>query len=83
MRVQIISEGPKTWQKKILLDSQEIQSAVRGLAYRAGVNDFDAVELDLVIVIPKKHTLLEGIFKKSHTKDFVFHAHLPIMCVHQ
>ena len=39
--------------------------------------------LDLVITIPKKHKLLEGLFKRSHTKDLVFHSHLPIMCVHE
>jgi nucleotide-binding universal stress UspA family protein len=39
--------------------------------------------LDLVITIPKKHKLLEGLFRKSHTKELVFHSHLPIMCVHE
>lgn len=39
--------------------------------------------LDLVITIPKKHKLLESLFKKSHTKELVFHSHLPIMCVHE
>jgi len=39
--------------------------------------------LDLVITIPKKHKLLEGLFRKSHTKDLVFHSRLPIMCVHE
>lgn len=40
-------------------------------------------DLDLIITIPKKHKLLEGLFKKSHTKDLIFHSHLPIMCVHE
>jgi len=30
--------------------------------------------LDLVITIPKKHKLLEGLFRKSHTKELVFHS---------
>ncbi|HET9826248.1 MAG TPA: universal stress protein [Chitinophagaceae bacterium] len=40
-------------------------------------------DLDLVITIPKKHKLLEGLFKKSHTRELVFHSHVPIMCVHE
>lgn len=39
--------------------------------------------LDLIITIPKKHRLLDGLFRKSHTKDLIFHSHLPIMCVHE
>ncbi len=39
--------------------------------------------LDLVITIPKKHKLLESLFRKSHTRELVFHSHLPIMCVHE
>ena len=40
-------------------------------------------DLDLIITIPKKHKLLEGLFRKSHTRDLIFHSHLPIMCVHE
>lgn len=50
----------------------------------AGIEKFaEKNNLDLIITIPKKHKLLEGLFKKSHTKDLVFHSHLPIMCVHE
>jgi len=50
----------------------------------AGIEKFaEKNHLDLIITIPKKHKLLEGLFKKSHTKDLVFHSHLPIMCVHE
>ena len=50
----------------------------------AGIEKFaQANNLDMIITIPKKHKLLEGIFRKSHTKDLVFHSHLPIVCVHE
>jgi len=50
----------------------------------AGIEKFAIKNnLDLVITIPKKHKLLESLFKKSHTRDLVFHSHLPIMCVHE
>ena len=28
----------------------------------------------IIITIPKKHKLLESLFRKSHTKDLVFHS---------
>jgi len=49
-----------------------------------GINEFaETNNLDLVIVIPKKHKLLEGIFKSSSTKKLVFHSHIPVMCMHE
>jgi len=49
-----------------------------------GIEKFaDKNKLDLIITIPKKHKLLEGIFRRSHTRELVFHSHLPIMCVHE
>jgi nucleotide-binding universal stress UspA family protein len=50
----------------------------------AGINKFaEENNLDLIITIPKKHKLLEGLFKKSHTRQLVFESHVPIMCVHE
>jgi nucleotide-binding universal stress UspA family protein len=49
-----------------------------------GINEFaETNNLDLVIAIPKKHKLLDGLFKHSSTKDLVFHSHVPVMCVHE
>lgn len=49
-----------------------------------GVNKFaETNNLDLVIAIPKKHKLLEGIFKASSTRQLVFQSHIPVLCVHE
>ncbi|MDP9229948.1 MAG: universal stress protein [Bacteroidota bacterium] len=49
-----------------------------------GINRFaERNNIDLVITIPKKHTLLQGLFKKSSTRQLVFHSHVPIMCIHE
>jgi nucleotide-binding universal stress UspA family protein len=49
-----------------------------------GINEFeDKNKLDLLITIPKKHKLLERLFKKSHTQKLVFESHVPILCVHE
>lgn len=49
-----------------------------------GINEFaETHNLDLVIAIPKKHKLLEGVFKKSSTRQLVFESHVPVMCIHE
>jgi K+-sensing histidine kinase KdpD len=57
------------------IDNQDVED---------GINEFaDKNNLDLLITIPKKHKLLEGLFKKSHTRKLVFDSHVPILCVHE
>ena len=49
-----------------------------------GINEFaETNNLDLVIAVPRKHNLLEGIFKPSSTRQLVFQSHVPVMCVHE
>lgn len=49
-----------------------------------GVNEFALKEsVDLIITIPKKHGLLDGLFSKNHTKELAFHSHVPLMMVHE
>lgn len=48
-----------------------------------GIDEFSqANNVDLIIAIPKKHKLLQGLFQKSSVKQLVFHAHIPVMCIH-
>jgi len=49
-----------------------------------GINEFaETNNLDIVITIPKKHKLLENLFKKRSTKQLVFESHVPVMCLHE
>lgn len=49
-----------------------------------GINEFAGkCKLDLLIVIPRKHTLLGGLFHKSHTKHLLLHAHTPVLSIHE
>jgi len=48
-----------------------------------GINSFsEKNNLDLVMVIPKKHRLLTGLFHKSNSRDLVSHSHIPILSIH-
>ena len=49
-----------------------------------GINDFvETNGIDLLITIPKKHKLLDSLFKNSSTKQLVTQSHVPVMCVHE
>lgn len=49
-----------------------------------GIKEFaEKNNLDLVIVIPKKHKRLEILFKTSSSKQLVFQSHVPVLCVHE
>ena len=48
------------------------------------VNEFaEKNNLDMLIIIPKKHGLLEGLFHKSHTKKMAMYTHVPVMSIHE
>ena len=49
-----------------------------------GINEFaETNNIDLLITIPKKHSLLDNLFKHSSTKELVNQSHVPVMCVHE
>ena len=49
-----------------------------------GINWFtDKEKLDWLMVIPKKHGLMDKIFRRSHTKELLHHTHVPVLCIHE
>ena len=49
-----------------------------------GINEFvEKNNIDLLITIPKKHKLLDSLFKQSSTKQLITQSHVPVMCVHE
>lgn len=68
----------------LLEDLKPIYHFINNTDVEDGINLFaESNNLDLVITIPKKHKLLEGIFKPSSSKQLVFQSHIPVMCVHE
>ncbi len=39
--------------------------------------------IDLIITIPRRHSLLTGLFKTSHTKKLAYHSSVPIVAVQE
>jgi nucleotide-binding universal stress UspA family protein len=49
-----------------------------------GIREFaEKNNLDLLIVIPKKHKILEGIFHKSSSAELIKRSHIPVMAIHE
>lgn len=49
-----------------------------------GINEFsEKHNVDVIMVIPKKHNMLEKIFHKSRSKELVRNAHIPIVSIHE
>ncbi len=49
-----------------------------------GINWFaDKEKLDWVVVVPKKHTLVQKIFSRSQSNQLIYHTHVPVLCIHQ
>jgi nucleotide-binding universal stress UspA family protein len=77
------SEGEFVLLKNMLEDAGPVYEFIKNDDVEEGINEFaETNNLDLVIMIPRKHNLLDGIFKKHHTKKLVFHSHIPVMCAH-
>ncbi|MGG9961260.1 universal stress protein [Ferruginibacter sp. SUN106] len=49
-----------------------------------GINWFaDKEKIDWMVMIPKKHNLVEKVFGRSQTKELLHHTHLPVLCMHE
>ena len=49
-----------------------------------GINSFaEDNNLDMVMVIPKKHRLIDSLFHKSKSKELISHSHIPIVSIHE
>lgn len=49
-----------------------------------GLNEFaEKHDLDLLITLPKKHSILERFFEKSTTRELIHETHIPVMCLHR
>ena len=48
-----------------------------------GLEEFATTnKLDLLITIPKHHSIIDKLFHKSHSKKLVLHTHVPVIAMH-
>ena len=80
---------PETPEQSLLFHTllEEVDPAyhfIRNIDIEDGINFFaETNNLDLVITIPRKHKLLESLFRPASTRQLVFHSHIPVMCIHE
>ena len=72
------------WFQDLLGDLKPVYHFIRGANVDQEIIKYaDEHKLDLLIVIPKKHGLLEKIIEHSHSKQLVLHAHVPVLAIQQ
>ena len=70
--------------KRLFEDIKPVYDIIESENVTEGLNKYAAEKsLDWIVVIPKKHTALQKLFHRSHSKDLLYHTHLPVLCVHQ
>jgi len=80
---------PKTPEESLMLhtllnDLNPNYHFINNPSVEEGINQFtEKNNIDLLITIPKKHGLLDSLFKHDSTKELVTHSHVPVMCVHE
>lgn len=49
-----------------------------------GIMEFaESNHVDLLVVLPKRHSLIDKLIHKSHTKKIVLHSHVPVLALHE
>jgi nucleotide-binding universal stress UspA family protein len=49
-----------------------------------GIIEFaEKEQADLILVVPRRHGLFEGLFKRSRTTQLAFHSHIPLLAIHE
>jgi nucleotide-binding universal stress UspA family protein len=70
------------WFQDLLGELHPHYHFIKGADPEPAIIEFaDRQQLDLLIVIPKKHDLLSKLFRHSHAAQMVLHAHVPVMAM--
>jgi nucleotide-binding universal stress UspA family protein len=72
------------WLQEMLYGLHPKYHFIKGSDIEKSIEEFaDTNKLDMLIVIPKKHSLRHRIFNPSYSKQLVLHSHVPVMAVHE
>lgn len=86
--LQVVSASKKT------ISGSQLEHSLEGLNHSFnfiengniadGINEFvDENNVDMIVMIPRKHTLLETILQERNTKRMAFHTHIPLLALHE
>lgn len=72
------------WLQDIIGDLKPVYHFINGTEIEKEVTAFAHTHnLDMLIVIPKRHNLVERIFGHSHSKRMALHSHIPVLSIHE
>ena len=92
--LHVSEETRDTFRPETIEESSLLQEMLDGMSPKyhfinepvieKGIIEFaEKNKLDLLIIIPKKHSLVSRLFRYSHSKELVLHAHMPVMSIHE
>jgi nucleotide-binding universal stress UspA family protein len=67
-----------------LVDEKPIYHNIEANDIISGVNKFaEKTSVNWIAVMPRKSSLIGQLFNRSHTQELLFHASLPVLCIHE
>lgn len=72
------------WLNDILGGLHPVYHFIGGADTEKSISEFaEKNNFDLLIIIPKKHSLIDRLFLNSHSKRLVLQTHVPVMAIHE
>jgi Universal stress protein UspA and related nucleotide-binding proteins len=72
------------WLQEIIGDFKPKYRFIEGTDVEKGIIEFaEKNKLDLLIVIPKRHNIINKLFHRSHSNQLVLQSHVPVMAIHE
>lgn len=72
------------WLQDIIGDLKPVYHFITGTEIETEITAFaDTQKLDMLIVIPKRHSLVAKIFGHSHSKKMALQSHIPVLSIHE
>lgn len=72
------------WLQKMLADLRPKYHFIKDPEIEKSISEFaEKNNLDLLIIIPKRHSLVSNIFQHRHSKRLVLQTHVPVMALHE
>jgi nucleotide-binding universal stress UspA family protein len=82
LSAEAVAEG--MYISELLKDVKPYYSTIYSEDITNGINWFAEKEkIDWMVVIPKKHNLMEKLFGRSQTKELLYHTNVPVLCMHE
>ena len=70
--------------REMLNEIKPVFHFISGVNIEEEVNQFSVKQkLDLLVVVPKKHSLLDRMIHKSTSSQMALHAQVPVMSIHE